>query len=227
MLMLSCTVAMMTAVQVPLWLLNACNVLDFLMTKHPKVMLALLAVLIVLASGHGNMSGSPLDVLFLYKPLTTLQLPPFSTIIKPPCLALLPPLLNNIRLLHIKLSMPAALWAVLNSVGHLLAPQLPDNLFNFKDKQTPATSLLAPPPIITRSHSAAPGSGSGSTSAAASIHGSHSGSVSTPDLATNPLFPLPHPNRQYQHLPADLAAWLAALSPPPQQRGYFNCPYFF
>ncbi|KAI9508993.1 hypothetical protein F5148DRAFT_1367456 [Russula earlei] len=81
-------------------------------------------------------------VQFLYKPLTTLQLPPFSTINKPPCLALLPPLLNNLRLLHVKLSVPVALWAVLNSVGHLLAPQLPDNLFNFKDKSIITYQLI-------------------------------------------------------------------------------------
>ncbi|KAI9433672.1 hypothetical protein F5148DRAFT_1154891 [Russula earlei] len=79
---------------------------------------------------------------FLYKPLTTLQLPPFSTINKPPCLALLPPLLNDLRLLHIKLSMPVALWAVLNSIGCLLAPQLPDNLFNFKDKSIITYQLI-------------------------------------------------------------------------------------
>ncbi|KAI9451440.1 hypothetical protein F5148DRAFT_1290133 [Russula earlei] len=178
---------------------------------------------------------------FLYKPLTTLQLPPFSTINKPPCLALLPPLLNNLRLLHIKLSVLVTLWAVLNSIGHLLAPQLPDNLFNFKDKSIITYQLiwllkwlpfnqclllhnsidkLLPLlflPLLL-SHSAAPGSGS-TSAAAASIYGSHSGSVSTPDLATNPRFPLPHPNRQYQHLPADLATQLAALPPPQQQRG--------
>ncbi|KAI9447189.1 hypothetical protein F5148DRAFT_1153513 [Russula earlei] len=85
---------------------------------------------------------------FLYKPLTTLKLPPFSTINKscfiyyPPCLALLPPLLNDLRLQHIKLSMPVALWAVLNSIGHLLAPQLPDNLFNFKDKSIITYQLI-------------------------------------------------------------------------------------
>ncbi|KAI9437115.1 hypothetical protein F5148DRAFT_1294337 [Russula earlei] len=82
-------------------------------------------------------------------------------------------------------------------------------------------SLLAPPPIITRSHSAAPGSGSGSgpgscsVAASASVYESCSGSVSTPDFATNP--PFPYPIRQYQHLPANLAAQLAAI-PPPQQR---------
>ncbi|KAI9456405.1 hypothetical protein F5148DRAFT_1151337 [Russula earlei] len=79
---------------------------------------------------------------FLYIPLTTLQLPPISTINKPPCLALLPPLISNLRLLHVKLSMPVALWAVLKSIGHLLAPQLPDNLFNFKDKSIVTYQLI-------------------------------------------------------------------------------------
>ncbi|KAI9512687.1 hypothetical protein F5148DRAFT_1145881 [Russula earlei] len=87
-------------------------------------------------------------------------------------------------------------------------------------------SLLAPPPIITRSHSAAPGSGSGSGSvaASASVYESRSGSVSTPDFATNP--PFPYPIRQYQHLPANLAAQLAAI-PPPQQRVHVHAPVSF
>ncbi|KAI9442097.1 hypothetical protein F5148DRAFT_1153905 [Russula earlei] len=38
--------------------------------------------------------------------------------------------------------MPVALWAVLNSVGCLLAPQLPDNLFNFKDKSIITYQLI-------------------------------------------------------------------------------------
>ncbi|KAI9510710.1 hypothetical protein F5148DRAFT_1147377 [Russula earlei] len=177
---------------------------------------------------------------FLYKSLTTLQPPPFSTINKPPCLTLLPHLLNNLRLLHVKLSVPVALWAVLNSIGHLLAPQLPDNLFNFKDKSIITYQLIwllkwlpfnqclllhsimdKPLPLLSLplplSHSAAPGSGSGSGSAAAAVYRSGSGSLSTPDLTTNP--PLPHSNRQYQYLPADLAAQLAAL-PPPLKRGH-------
>ncbi|KAI9439475.1 hypothetical protein F5148DRAFT_1154131 [Russula earlei] len=81
-------------------------------------------------------------VQFLYKSLTTLQLPPFSTINKSPCLTLLQHLLNNLRLLHVKLSMPVALWAVLNSIGHLPAPQLPDNLFNFKNKSIITYQLI-------------------------------------------------------------------------------------
>jgi hypothetical protein len=36
--------------QAPIWLLNACNALDFLTTEHPKVMSTLSAVLITVGS---------------------------------------------------------------------------------------------------------------------------------------------------------------------------------
>jgi hypothetical protein len=36
--------------QAPIWLLNACNALDFLTTEHPKVMTTLSAVLITVGS---------------------------------------------------------------------------------------------------------------------------------------------------------------------------------
>ncbi|KAI9508646.1 hypothetical protein F5148DRAFT_1148889 [Russula earlei] len=157
---------------------------------------------------------------FLYKSLTTLQLPPFSTINKPPCLTLLPHLLNNHKLLLAKLSVPVALWAALNSVEHLPPFNQCLLLHNI------VVDLLSLPLLL--SHSAAPGSGSGSGSgsvaASASVYESRSGSVSTPDFATNP--PFPYPIRQYQHLPANLAAQLAAI-PPPQQRVHVHAPVSF
>ena len=39
-----------TVAQAPIWLLNACNALDFLTTEHPKVMTTLSAVLITVGS---------------------------------------------------------------------------------------------------------------------------------------------------------------------------------
>jgi hypothetical protein len=39
-----------TVAQAPVWLLNACNALDFLTTEHPKVMTTLSAVLITVGS---------------------------------------------------------------------------------------------------------------------------------------------------------------------------------
>jgi hypothetical protein len=39
-----------TVAQAPLWLLNACNALDFLHTEHPKVMSTVAAVLLTVGS---------------------------------------------------------------------------------------------------------------------------------------------------------------------------------
>jgi len=39
-----------TVAQAPVWLLNACNALDFLATEHPKVMSTLSAVLITVGT---------------------------------------------------------------------------------------------------------------------------------------------------------------------------------
>lgn len=39
-----------TVAQAPVWLLNACNALDFLTTEHPKVMSTLSAVLITVGT---------------------------------------------------------------------------------------------------------------------------------------------------------------------------------
>ncbi|KAI9451281.1 hypothetical protein F5148DRAFT_1370620 [Russula earlei] len=95
---------------------------------------------------------------------------------------------------------------------------------------TPLTSVLSPAPAFTRSTLVASGSGSGSGSgsscaaASVSVYATGSATVVAPDLSTNPPFPLSYPNRQYHHLPADLAAQLATLPPPPQRRELFNGP---
>ena len=45
-----CFTAVTTVTHAPLWLLNACNALDFLQTEHPKVMTTLSAILITAGS---------------------------------------------------------------------------------------------------------------------------------------------------------------------------------
>ncbi len=48
--MLSSATVTTTVAQAPVWLLNACNALDFLTTEHPKVMSTLSAVLITVGT---------------------------------------------------------------------------------------------------------------------------------------------------------------------------------
>ena len=46
----TCALGVTTVSQVPLWLVNACQSLEFLTNEHPKVMTALSAVLITVGS---------------------------------------------------------------------------------------------------------------------------------------------------------------------------------